>query len=241
MLFERLEGAPVDGALTYDIPAHSFLFEPLRATCSDEDRSTGLAALMIGTLQLHVGAASGRVYFVDGYHEVRSRWSSAVVRPPEPRPGVVRVRGGDELLSGVGYTLAPGGVWRTSVDEVSGWVQVADPSGPPAQDVVLVATGTVLGLAEGRLVALWLRPSTWDERADHPVDGRRRRAEPGVCSPRSFVAVVETSLRRGTGRRGRRRRDEEVQWWMTTSLCAGTGVPRGWCGDDGPAVGRGAP
>ncbi|KSW29331.1 hypothetical protein [Cellulomonas sp. B6] len=178
-LFERLEGAPVDGALTYDIPAHSFLFEPLRATCSDEDRSTGLAALTIGTLQLHVGAASGRVYFVDGYHEVRSRWSSAVVRPPEPRPGVVRVRGGDELLSGVGYTLAPGGVWRTSVDEVSGWVQVADPSAAPAQDVVLVATGTVLGLAEGRLLALWLRPSTWDERADHPVDGRRRRAEPG--------------------------------------------------------------
>lgn len=175
MLFERLQGAPVDGALVYDAPAHSFVFQGWRAAGTDDDRATGLAALTIGTLQLHVGVASGRVYFVDGYHEVRSRWSSAVVRPPEPRPGVVRVHGGGELLSGVGYTFAPGGAWLTSVDEVSGWVLVADPSGPPAQDVVLVAAGTVLGLAEGRLVALWLRPSAWGEADADPSDVRWSR------------------------------------------------------------------
>jgi hypothetical protein len=160
--FERTEGASLDGVLVYDVEGYSFLFEGWLSNLSDQDRATGLAALMVGTLQFHIGVASGRVYFVDGFHDARTLWSAAVIRPPEARPGVVRVRGAGTLLSDVGYALAPSGAWRTSIDEENGWVEVADPSSPRPQDAVLVATGTVLGLTGGRLVALWLRPSAWD-------------------------------------------------------------------------------
>jgi len=86
----------------------------------------------------------------------------ASLRPigrPEAAKGVVRVDGDTPLERGVTVPLAAVGEWTTAFDESTGWLCIAEDLGRPGDDLVLLATGVVVGLSEGRLTSLWLAPS----------------------------------------------------------------------------------
>jgi hypothetical protein len=153
----RERGDALEGALEYDAAEHSFRFTPASPVdLAERAGAGGRTSLSIGTLQLEVGVATGIVLFAWGLHP-RAAWQERAVGSPRAEPGVVRVSCREHLERGVAVSLAEVGRWATSYDVGTGWVRVA-PAEEPDEAQVLIASNTVLGLRQGQLSSVWLRP-----------------------------------------------------------------------------------
>lgn len=145
------------GRLEYRTADFSFLFTP--ASQSDyywRLFELGGAILSVGTLELEVDVDSGVIRYADGYHPC-TQWHAGSVSPGEYREGTVRVIDRQQLISGVAWSVAPVGVWRTVYDRISGWLRISSEA-TDDDERVLIASGTVLGLADGTLNSVWLHP-----------------------------------------------------------------------------------
>lgn len=154
--FDHLPGVPFEGSLEYDESEYSFRFEPGTGLIDELDRRAGTTVLQVGTLGITVGTSSGRVYFVDGLHEVRTRWRRKSIAPAAA-PGAVFARFDTPLEPAVARRLAPVGSWVTSFDGDTGWVLVENCTNDLPSKQIIVATDTVLGFEGDMLVAIWLR------------------------------------------------------------------------------------
>lgn len=150
--------AELDGSLVYAESDHAFGFQvgsPMVLRDLIEDM--GVTSLSIDTLQIEVAVATRVVLFVWGLHP-RARWRTEILEPPSARPGRLRVADSVPLEAGVSVELASGVTWLTTYDPATGWVRVADVDNLEADDRVLIATGTVVGLLEGKINSVWLQP-----------------------------------------------------------------------------------
>lgn len=152
------DAPPLDGSLVYAESDHAFGFRAgspmvLRDLVGD----AGVTSLSIDTLQIEVAVATRVVLFVWGLHP-RTRWQTGALEPPSSRPGRIRVADSVRLEAGVSVGLVRGATWLTTYDPGTGWLRVAEAGNLETEDRVLVATGTVIGLLDGKINSLWLQP-----------------------------------------------------------------------------------
>jgi hypothetical protein len=165
LTFEVDLGRPaLDGALHYVEDEYSFRFD-VRDLQEAEVRAgdKGVTSFCVGTLQVEVGVQTGIALFVWGYHPHQA-WEEVRLAAPRSQPGLVRFSEPHVLEPGVGLQVSPVGAWSTSYDRHTGWICVAPELGTTGEELhVLMAEGVVLGLRDGELASVWLRPT---------VDGR---------------------------------------------------------------------
>jgi hypothetical protein len=152
------EGDPLGGILIYTESEFSFRFNvgsPIDLL--DRTGSEGMTSFSIGTLQIEVGVETGVLLFVWGLHP-RSKWQIGTLENPITQSGVVRVSRTARLKRGVAIGIANIDGWSTVSDPKTGWIRVA---GDDRLDMkqVLIATDVVIGIFDGLLNSIWLRPS----------------------------------------------------------------------------------
>ncbi len=125
----------------------------------------GVAAVTVQYLQIIFGGPDVRVLYVTGLHP-RSRWVPADFAAPQSIPGQVVVQVQPAEVAAVGAVQAAPGTdrWVTWLSP-SGWVRIAADWDGHSEQLVQVATRTVLGVREHSLSSLWLQPRIVDDPA----------------------------------------------------------------------------
>ncbi|MFJ7903084.1 hypothetical protein ACIQ6V_21750 [Streptomyces sp. NPDC096198] len=155
MKFSIRGGAPLDGVLTYDDSEYGFSFDARSPKALGERLGTkGVTSALIGTLQLEIDVESREIVYVWGYFP-NVRGDVGDLEAPVASPGRVFLSSDDFLEAGVSFDV-PGKPWRVTYDPSSGWVALRLSDAPAT--LVQIADGTVVGLDDGALVSLWLRP-----------------------------------------------------------------------------------
>lgn len=150
------KGKALSGILAYVRQDHAFDFRPLDPEqLSAAVGAMGTTSLLIGSLQIEVSVETGRFLFAWGYHPMQA-WEEGTVHPLAYQPGHVSLVKAN-LKPGVSEAIAEVGEWPTVQDRSTGWVQVRDPVIESATAIEF-AEDAVAGIADDRLVALWLRP-----------------------------------------------------------------------------------
>jgi hypothetical protein len=123
----------------------------------DAPRQT--APLVISrTLSLEFNVATGRILYLWGYSP-KETWSKKDVPPPQAVRGAVFVElDGRKPQPGVGIDVDTLYDAKEVFDPKTGWILIGSNEGVP-EEVVEIATGILLGLHKGDLVAIWLRLS----------------------------------------------------------------------------------
>jgi hypothetical protein len=154
----------LSGTLLYLEGEYSFKFDARdRQEVLDRAGNDGVTSLSVGTLQVEVGVETGIALFVWGFHP-HLTWEDMRLAEPRSQPGQVRLSDPRVLARGVALQASPDGAWSTWRDPQTGWISVApEPGASGAESHVLIADGVVLGLRDGALSSVWLRPA---------VDGR---------------------------------------------------------------------
>ncbi|MEU5599171.1 hypothetical protein [Streptomyces sp. NPDC020298] len=142
--------------LTYDESEYGFSFSAKSGeSLSERLGSKGVTSVLIDTLQLEVDIESREVLFAWGYFP-NVRGTVSKLKAPRISPGCVRISSDHPFEPGVSYEI-PGGRWHVSSDPSSGWITIEQGDVTDA-DFVQIASGTVLGIENGDLVSIWLRP-----------------------------------------------------------------------------------
>jgi len=149
----------ISGTLIYTESEHSFRFDPgSPAVLNDIAADAGLTSLAIGTLQVEVAIATGRVLFVWGLHS-KARWTVEAIGQPEATPGLVELSRVHEVTAGVSRQIADAEELFTSFDPETGWVRVTwAPLNSTDEQRIRIASGTCLGLRGDQLTSVWLQP-----------------------------------------------------------------------------------
>jgi hypothetical protein len=148
---------PLNGVLRFIENEHAFGFDVAEPVdLAERAGPSGVTSLAVGTLQVEVGVATGLVLFVWGLHP-RTHWKVEPVGAPRTRLGAVRVADA-KLRRGISLQVAEVGAWMTSFDPETEWVRVAEPGRDARETVTVVATDTGLGVHDGSLTSIWLRP-----------------------------------------------------------------------------------
>ena len=156
--FRAEAGVPFGGTPVYRRSEYSFDFEPAsRDELTALTSEAGVTSIVVETLQIEVNAFDGEALHVWGYHPAAD-WSAHSLLPVDPRPGAVFIADDQAFISGVSIGLAEVGEWTTAHDEKSGWVRVTPDLAVDDEQVVLIATGTCLGLIGDQLNSIWVRP-----------------------------------------------------------------------------------
>jgi hypothetical protein len=152
----------ISGTLIYAELEHSFRFEVgSPALLNELAADAGLTSLALGTLQIEVAVATGRMLFVWGLHP-KARWIVDAIGRPEAAPGMVELSNAQQLQAGVSRQIAETDGLITSFDPVTGWVRVTwAPLNSTDEEWVRIASGTCLGLRGDQLTSVWLQP-IWD-------------------------------------------------------------------------------
>ncbi|RDD83915.1 hypothetical protein [Streptomyces parvulus] len=157
MKFSIRDGSPLEGLLAYDESEYGFSFNAQSGeSLSERLGAEGVTSALIDTLQLEVDIESREVLFAWEYFpNVRSVVSK--LDAPQFTPGRVSISSDHSFEPGVSFDV-PGKGWRVSYDPSSGWVAFCLNDAADAE-FVRIAGGTVLGISDGDLVALWLHPT----------------------------------------------------------------------------------
>jgi len=144
-------GPPAGGLLVYDPRGQGFEF---RAT----EPVTGAAMeLAFGSMSLRADRPGARLLGVRGYHPDAS-WLNGSLGSPTSTSARLRARLDRPPPPGVALRLVPAGDLTTIRDARTGWVRVGRTGVPTGTQFVEFATGCLAELANGDLIAVWLRP-----------------------------------------------------------------------------------
>ena len=154
--FEARSGAPLEGVLTYDYSEFGFSFDPqsgdsLRARVG----SKGVTSASVGTLQLEIDIESQEVLFAWGYFPLAGSGEGGLNPPPFSAGRVLAVPD-RPLQPGVSVDISEER-WESILDPASGWVLIQSGKGGHAE-FTEVADGICLGIRDGDLVSVWLKP-----------------------------------------------------------------------------------
>jgi hypothetical protein len=147
-----------------------------------------MSSILLGFLELHVAWPSGQFLYPIGYFGGGPQfWSPVSLKPPSAEERGVRFKArGLESNVGISFSYVDGGAWETCFDPVSGWLVYREP-GAKAERAAMFADNCIAGLAQHRLVELWLKP----EMIGSPAVGYRRS--------RSWLHTLLSKLRRTIG------------------------------------------
>ncbi|MCX3063060.1 hypothetical protein [Streptomyces beihaiensis] len=150
-------GEPLRGRVLFTDSGHiEFLCEAGdRAEKMTRAGADGSTSVRIGDLQLEVGITTEQLLYVRGT-AAWGEWQTGQFTPPDLVPGRVFLTPDEPFAPGVPVEFDGGERWRTEFDPVSGWVRAVAPNRRPGA-VTLIATDTGVGVADGRLVSVWLR------------------------------------------------------------------------------------
>ncbi|GAA1854187.1 hypothetical protein [Myceligenerans crystallogenes] len=119
----------------------------------------GTTSLAGSAIQIEVSVGDGRILYPWGYCPQVS-WETSTVRLPQAQAGAVLDKSLiGELVPGVSIRLVPD-LARVKYDPTAGVVWIA--SGVATRDVVTIADGVCIGLADGAVSDLWLVPEFRD-------------------------------------------------------------------------------
>ena len=156
--FFPILGEPIEGNLFYSVREYSsrFSVDDIKSVWQlDGDQGRGL--LSLGTLQLEIDNESGRVLYVWGLHP-HTRWVEGVCRPENFSRGGVMAQVAPRADPGGAARLIELGAWSTRLDRETGWVRIAGDASFARETLTLIATDTLLGITDGSLSSVWLRP-----------------------------------------------------------------------------------
>src|SRR6266852_6308933 len=145
---------PLSGECVYRAYEYSFDFIP--ADPKEVIRRAGepgTTSLVIGTLQLEVGIATGALLYAWGYHPHTS-WRQDRLPRVSSQEGCVTVLFDEEPVIGVSQGLAEVGEWQTTYDEGTGWICVSANEHDVAESYVEFADNTIAGLTDEKLVSV---------------------------------------------------------------------------------------
>lgn len=149
-------GTRLDGTLAYDESEYGFSFSAQnRDSLGERLGSEGVTSALIGTLQLEVDIASREVLFAWGYFP-NVRGVVAELSFPQFTPGRVCISSGYSFKPGVSFQV-PGEGWGVSYDPSSGWVAIRSNESTNTE-YAEIASGILLGVDNGDLVSVWLKP-----------------------------------------------------------------------------------
>ncbi|GLW90259.1 hypothetical protein [Actinokineospora globicatena] len=125
----------------------------------DRAGDEGPTSVLIGMLQVEVGAETGAALFAWGYHP-HINWRDGHLPQPVATPGIVRFD--EDFTYAVSVSVASPMEWATTRDESSGWLRVAPADSQVDEALVEIATDVLLGHRDGEFAAVWLRPTVID-------------------------------------------------------------------------------
>ncbi|GLL05921.1 hypothetical protein GCM10017581_076690 [Dactylosporangium matsuzakiense] len=147
-------GSPIEGRLDYSEDEYSFGFKVTSTSLiAEREGSGGRASVSIGTLQVEVGASTGKALFVWGLHP-HTTWIEGKLGSPSFSPGVATFDA--RFDTSVSRLIAAVGEWSTIFDRSTGWLRVA-PGRDPEEALTEIATGILLGVRLGELSSVWLK------------------------------------------------------------------------------------
>ncbi|MFB8201239.1 hypothetical protein [Kitasatospora purpeofusca] len=156
LTFSVSPGTALEGKLNYLTSEHSFLYDVTnRADLAERVGSNGVSSLVVETLQLEIGIASGEALFVWGYYPMAS-WVPAELDLPKFSAGRVLVDSDGQLEEGVSISLSDA-TWQTRYDSTTGWINVRAEEDSGAH-FTQIADGVVLGINDSRMISIWLKP-----------------------------------------------------------------------------------
>lgn len=156
------EWPTLKGRLVYHTDEYAFDFEP--ESIKEVERRTGgqgTTSILIGTLQIEVGIATGMALFVWGYHP-HLAWNQNHLPSLRVVPGGVKVSTGGHLQKGVSVPIFNVGEWQTTHDPDTGWICVGDYTASERCSSIEFATNTIAVIEGNLLRAIWLRPTSFE-------------------------------------------------------------------------------
>jgi hypothetical protein len=148
-----------DGLVIYREGDYAFDFHPLDPLhLSERTGDQGVSSLGIGSLQIEIGIETRLALFAWGYCP-RQGWKEGHLDVPRIVQGQVQVN--DQPLGrGVSHPVGEeASDWRTTYDIDSGWVRIHRTSSTDSDQLVEIASGTLLDIRNGDLWSLWLHPT----------------------------------------------------------------------------------
>jgi hypothetical protein len=166
---------PVAGDLRYERPGHSFDFHPAEAATRRQlDEAVELA---FGSMAVPVERETLTLLGVWGYHP-DAGWLTGSLGTPRATAARLHATLPGTPPRGVALRLVRLGDLTTIRDPRTGWVRVGRTGVPTGTHFVEFATGCLTELADGDLIALWLRPTTTEPTAPQPHETSIRHPEP---------------------------------------------------------------
>jgi hypothetical protein len=152
-------GTPLAGALEYVLAEHSFAFRPRDALqLSDRAGSDGRTSVLVGTVQIEVAVDSQSLLYAWGYCP-RANWSRGALVVPTFVDAEVHISTDSPLIAGVSLRATTATEQMGILyDTDSGWICIGTTDCGSAE-MVLIATGVGIGLADSSLASIWLRPA----------------------------------------------------------------------------------
>jgi hypothetical protein len=117
--------------------------------------SRGNTSLLLDTLQIEVSAEYRTALFVWGYWP-NINWTDGKVDPHIAEEGTLIFDDFLDLEIGISQELSLDN-WITQYDKTTGWIRVSEKK-PINEDLVRIATNTLLGISEGVLSSIMLKP-----------------------------------------------------------------------------------
>jgi len=165
IVFSKYDCVPLKGEVVYRAYEHSFDF---KVECEPEllchAGNKGTTSVLVGTLQIEIGIETGNALFVWGLHSHNSQWKRDRLERVLSEKGCVKVSFDCEAIVGVSQELAGVGEWNTTYDMNNGWICISAKEHGAADSYIEFAQDTIAGLANGKLVSIWLRPVWHQER-----------------------------------------------------------------------------
>lgn len=162
MRFLKYDCAPLQGELIYRAYEYSFDYKvSSESELALRAGNKGTTSLVVGTLQVEIGIETGAALFVWGLHSHTTRWRRVHLPGVSSQKGCVKVLFDEAPVIGVSQVFAEVGEWQTTYDEDTGWISVSANEHDVVGSHVEFADNTIAGLANEKLVSLWLRPF-WD-------------------------------------------------------------------------------
>lgn len=157
MHFVYKAGEPIRGRLKYNSEDKSLDFDAEDITFSPQGKEPEAALLVSHYLQIEFWASNGRLLYAWGYdpEEAWIKVPAGTLELPKVKTGEVYVLGIEDVNPGMGYDTDLK-LTRTQHYEKSGHLLIGDLN--IAQSFIEIATNTIVGLKNGQLCCIVLKP-----------------------------------------------------------------------------------
>ena len=156
-IIEFLHRNPIIGELAYIQDEYSFNFTPSEHNeMKSIVGSKGNTSLLIDTFQIEISVEFKTTLFTWGFWP-NTNWVRRELNPPESTDGTLIFKDYIDLEMGVSKNISTRN-WITQHDCDTGWIRISEDKTVPDENLVRIATNTLLGTQGQKLSSVMLRP-----------------------------------------------------------------------------------